>query len=484
MAETSTPDGEPADRRPRPSRGVAGVAALTAGAVLLTGAGVVAGTLVTSPAQLAAAAGPPPPDVLTARVERRVLHETVVLRGTVVAGQTVRVAAPAAGGEGGAAVVTKVPVAAGATVRPGQVVLEVSGRPVVVLPGRLPAYRDLRPGARGTDVAQLQDALAALGHGRGGDPRGTFGAGTEEAVTEFYSSAGYDPRPAVDDGGAAVDGARRAVTGAERAAEDTRDALLAPPDATALRALRKARDRAAADLADARTALAAARAAAGPMVPAAEIVFVERFPARVATVDVAPGSPVSGSPMTLSSGRLMARGYLQEHQRGMVRPGRTVRVLDEETGAERTAEVTSVAGTATRRRGAPPPDGAAGPEETGSAAPAADGPVGYLLTVTPDRELPADLAGREVRLTVEAASTDGEALVVPVTAVSAGADGRTVVTAVRGGGRQEPVEVRTGTLGDGCVEVVPLTPGALAEGDSVVTGVAATGTDPDTGGTP
>ncbi|MFE0649250.1 peptidoglycan-binding protein [Streptomyces sp. NPDC059534] len=470
---TATEAGSGFDRGPRASRGAVGVAALVVGAVLLTASGVVAGSLITSPAQLAADAGPPPPDVLTARVERRVLRETVVLRGTVVAGQTVRVAPLAAGGEGGVPVVTKVPVAAGEAVRPGQVVLEVSGRPVVVLKGRLPVYRDLRPGATGDDVAQLQDALASLGHGRGDDPRGTFGAGTKRAVAEFYSSAGYDPRPAVADDGAAVDGARRAVTGAERAAEDTRDALLDTADATQVKALRKARDRAAADLADALTVLAAAKAAAGPMVPAAEIVFVERFPARVASVDAAPGSPVTGPLMTLSSGRLVVQGYLQDHQKGMVRPGRKVRILDEETGAELTAEVAAVAGTATRQRNGRPRDGGTGTEGGEGDGPTADGPVGFLLTAVPDREIPAGLAGKEVRLTVEAASTDGAALVVPVTAVSAGADGRTLVTTVRADGRQDRVEVRTGTLGDGYVEVVPLAAGRLAEGEAVVTGVAA-----------
>ncbi|MEU4062085.1 peptidoglycan-binding protein [Streptomyces wedmorensis] len=448
------------------------LAALVVGAVFLTGAGVVAGTLITTPAQLAANAAPPPPDVLTAPVEHRVLHETVVLRGTVVAGQTVRVAPPAPGGEG-ASVVTKVPFAAGATLRPGQVVLEVSGRPVVVLKGRLPVYRDLRPGATGDDVAQLQDALAALGHDRGDDPRGTFGAGTKDAVTDFYAAAGYAPRPAVADDGAAVDGARAAVTAAERAAEDTRDALLDNRDATRTKDLRKARGRAAVDLADARTALARARAAAGPMVPAGEIVFVERFPARVASVGVVPGSPVTGSPMTLSSGRLVAQGHLHDHQKGMVRPGQKVRILDEETGDEVTADVVTVADRATPRHAGPPGDSGTGGGGGDAEQPSGDVPVGYLLTAAPGEDLPPGLAGREVRLTVEAASTGGEALVVPVTAVSAGADGRTVVTVVRADARQDRVEVRTGTLGDGYVEVVPLAPGRLAAGDEVVTGVAA-----------
>ncbi|MFI2733448.1 peptidoglycan-binding protein [Streptomyces sp. NPDC018711] len=453
------------------------VAALVAGAVVLTGAGVAATSLIRSPAQVAADAEPPPQDVLVARVENRVLAETVVLRGTVVAGQTVQVAPVSAGGEGAVApVITKVPVKNGDAVHPGQVLLEVSGRPVFVLRGGLPVYRDLKPGATGEDVKQLQGALAALGHGRGGDARGTFGPGTKEAVEEFYSSIGYDPRPAVDDDGAAVDGAKASVTGAERALVDARDALAANTDDAQKKTLRKARDRAAEDLDTAREALAKAEAAAGPMVPAAEVVFVRTFPARVATVTARPGAQVSGTAMTLSSGRLMAQGYLQNHQKGMVRAGQKVRILAETTGQEATGRVVSVADTPSQQQDQQPDTQGSGPDGNGATGGGGggtqgNGATGYLFTVDPSRELPPGLAGQEVRLTIEAASTDGKALVVPVTAVSAGVDGRTVVTTVDGTGRQRRIEVRTGTTGDGFVEVLPATPGALKEGDEVVTGV-------------
>ncbi|WP_369145865.1 peptidoglycan-binding protein [Streptomyces sp. R44] len=458
------------------------VAALVAGAVALTGAGVAATALIRSPAQVAADAEPPPQDVLVARIENRVLAETVVLRGTVVAGQTVQVAPVSAGGEGGTSpVITKVSVKSGDAVRSGKVLLEVSGRPVFVLRGGLPVYRDLKPGATGDDVKQLQDALAALGHGRGGDSKGTFGPGTKDAVEEFYSSIGYDPKPAVDDDGAAVDGAGTAVTGAERAVVDARDALAANKDATQTKSLKKARDRAVEDLAAARETLAKAEAAAGPMVPAAEVVFVRAFPARVATITARPGAQVSGTAMTLSSGKLMAQGYLQDHQKGLVRAGQKVRILAETTGQETAGTVVSVADTPSQQ------DQQSGPQGTGSGGNSGsgtgnggggggdgtqgNGAVGYLFTVDPARELPSGLAGQEVRLTIEAASTDGKALVVPVTAVSAGVDGKTVVTTVDGTGRQERIEVRTGTTGDGYVEIVPLTAGALQEGDEVVTGV-------------
>ncbi|CAM5324866.1 peptidoglycan-binding protein [Streptomyces narbonensis] len=476
-APASAADPAPAAAHHHLRRGRLWIGGLVVGAVVLTAAGAFAGTVIKSPAQVAADAAAPPADVLTAPVERRVLHETVVLRGTVTAGQTVQVAPVVSGGEGGTPVVTKVPFAVGAAVRPGQVLLEISGRPLFVLPGRLPVYRDLKPGATGDDVAQLQAALVGLGFGRGGDPEGTYGEGTKAAVEGFYLAAGYDPRPAVDDDGAGVDTATAAVTAAERAVEDAADALAENKDQAQRKNLRKSRDRAAEDLAEARTALGKAWAAAGPMVPAGEVVFVERFPARVASAAVRPGSQASGTLVSLSSGRLLAQGLLQDHQRGMVRPGQKVRVVDEVTGTELTAEVASVASTPTSPEAAQ--DGGGGEGREGAAP--AKGPAGFLFTALPAKEIPPALAGQDVRLTIEAASTDGEALVVPVTAVSAGADGRTLVTVVDANGRRNPVEVRTGTLGDGYVEVVPLRAGALAEGAEVVTGVAATGAAQDGG---
>lgn len=61
-------------------------------------------------------------------------------------------------------------------------------------------------------------------------------------------------------------------------------------------------------------------------------------------------------------------------------------------------------------------------------------------------------------------------LVVPLSAVSATADGKTVVT-VYENGRRRRVEVTPGTVGGGSAEVRPLTEGALRTGDQVIVGV-------------
>ncbi|MFI6000523.1 peptidoglycan-binding protein [Streptomyces sp. NPDC051366] len=487
------------------SRRRAWVAAVAVGAVLLSGAGVTASLVIKSPAQTAAEAGPPPLDVLIARVEKRVLRDTVILRGTVTSAQAVQFTPTAPGGEGTAApVVTKVAVRQGDQVEAGKVLLEVSGRPVFALPGRLPVYRDLKPGATGDDVKQLQKALADLGHGTGSDKAGTFGAGTKTALAAFYKSIGYDPLPALADRGEALKAAEDAVTSAERSLEDARAAAKGGTGSTGstgttgstgatggsgakgsessgssgsgkgsgqdgARTVARAQE----DLNKARERLTEARAASGPMLPAGEVVFLESFPARADSVAVRPGSPVSGSAMSLSAGALVVRGQLQEHQKGLVRGGQKVEILSEVSGVTAAAEVQSVADSA---QSAPAPgNGSTGGQgqgqDQGQQAPAPGGPAGYELLVRPLAPLDAKLVGQDVRLTVEAAATDGNALVVPVSAVSAGADGRTIVTVVDGKGTQRRVEVRPGTTGDGYVEVRPTADGALAEGDSVVTGI-------------
>jgi multidrug efflux pump subunit AcrA (membrane-fusion protein) len=59
--------------------------------------------------------------------------------------------------------ITKLP-AVGQVVRQGQVLYRVSGKPVVLLYGRVPAYRSLSYDMTGPDVTELNAALVALGY--------------------------------------------------------------------------------------------------------------------------------------------------------------------------------------------------------------------------------------------------------------------------------------------------------------------------------
>jgi hypothetical protein len=69
---------------------------------------------------------------------------------------------PASPGSG-ASTFTWLP-AVGQTIRQGQVIYQVSGAPVVLLYGSVPAYRDLSEGMTGADVTQLNTDLVRLGY--------------------------------------------------------------------------------------------------------------------------------------------------------------------------------------------------------------------------------------------------------------------------------------------------------------------------------
>src|SRR5438552_4665336 len=92
----------------------------------------------------------------------------------------------------GALVVTATPKRVGDKVAAGDVIVQISGRPVIALHGALPAYRDLKPGSSGPDVKQLQIALESL-HYEISDAPGQFGAHTKQAVADLYEHLGYEP---------------------------------------------------------------------------------------------------------------------------------------------------------------------------------------------------------------------------------------------------------------------------------------------------
>ncbi|MFD9166147.1 peptidoglycan-binding protein, partial [Streptomyces sp. NPDC059558] len=198
----------------------------------------------------------------------------------------------------------------------------------------------------------------------------------------------------------------------------------------------------------------------------------------LSTVAARARSPVSGPVLTHSAGELVVEAYLKDDKRQLLRAGMAVVISSEVSGTDARGKVALVATerTAAQPAGDLPQQGqgqdpkGGGGSGGGSGAGGAD--LGYRMVVRADQPLPAGFAGQDVRLTIESAATDGEALVVPVTAVSAGADGRTVVTAVSADGTQRRIEVRTGTSGDGFVAVTPARAGALAAGTRVVIGAA------------
>lgn len=245
-------------------------------AVLSTG-GLGASAWVRSPAEAAADTGPPTPTVLTARVVHQRLTAVTVFRGTFTASGTASFTpraplAPdgtAASGNGAdTAVVTAVKARTGQRVRAGKVLVEVGYRPVVALPGRVPALRDLAEGDTGPDVTELQYALRELGYRHGTDRTGSFGSGTAAAVGRFYATIGY-PVPTRPSGGR-----KKAV-----------------------------------------------------MMPASEVMYVPSFPATVTRLDGRVGE--KAGTVTLATNGLRLRGRLDPAFEGVVKAGQSVKVVDE-----------------------------------------------------------------------------------------------------------------------------------------------------------
>lgn len=144
-----------------------------------------------SPAELAARTAPPTASLISVPVEKRVLSSDVVVRGTVRYGAPQEVSLPVSALKKGNGIVTTAAVK-GKELSEGNVALSVSGRPVFVLQGAQPAYRDMGPGTKGEDVRQLEQSLARLGFNPG--PRdGVYDGRTAAAVAAWYLAAGWSP---------------------------------------------------------------------------------------------------------------------------------------------------------------------------------------------------------------------------------------------------------------------------------------------------
>jgi len=200
-------------------------------------------------------------------------------------------------------------------------------------------------------------------------------------------------------------------------------------------------------------------AAAGPTVAQGEVVFVPRMPARVQAavsvlgpVDAGGGEFGGGSSglVTLAAGDLVVMSAVRAGDEGFVRVGMPVELLDETTGRVFAGRVESIAETAVLD---------------------VSGVMSRPAVIVADDELPGELAGANLRVTLTAAASEGEVLVVPLAAVSTSADGTTRVS-VLDDGAENPVdvEVEVGISADGFVAVTPVNDGELTVADRVVVG--------------
>ncbi len=334
---------------------------------------------------------------------------------------------------------TRMPEKAGDRVKPGHVIAEIDGRPVIVLRGRLPAYRDLHEGDHGPDVGQLQRELTGFGYADY-DARGYFGASTALALLLFYRHLGYDApiyHPKV---------ARAPATAAEPTV---------PPWA----------DPAAHWIAVRQTATVYGIPSA--YLPRSEVVFIPSRSALVTSVGGRVGDLVGGSAvLTLATGDPYVTADLTAHQAALARRGMSASIV------AASPILVTARGTVTRI-GLLPPVG--GPPLRG-----------YPVLVKPRRALPQSMIGASVRVTLAAPVTSEPVLTVPVAAiVSTGRGlanhgpanhglanhGGTGQVVVLRNGRRVRVQIFTGPTADGLVAVQPVNPGTLRSGDRVLIGV-------------
>ncbi|WP_092624132.1 hypothetical protein [Jiangella sp. DSM 45060] len=421
-------------------------------AVIALGAGIFAGTRITSPADAIARTAAPEASEVTVPVETRTLNSEVVTRGDVSAAGAVDVK-PETGGLETPPIVTGQVPEVGAEIAEGAALLEIVGRPLIALAGELPMYRSLRPGMSGPDVAQLEVTLDRLGLDPG-EVDDEYTLSTGNAVAELFERIGYEA-PAPDPGAEAeLDAANDAVEAAEDAVEDAEDAVesadeSAPgPDGAPVDtdALEDALDDAREQLADARTARDEAAAAAGTPLPASEVVFVPSLPRRVDEVHVRRGGQIDGAAMSVSGASLVVTANVDKADFELLAVDQPVSI-ELPTGEQVPGTITAIA------------------EAEG------EGASGWNVTVTPGELTPEQaeaLRGQNVRVTVPIESTEGDVLAVPLAALTAGPGGESRVEVMRDG-VAELVEVEVGLTAQGYAEVTAVD-GTLAAGDLVVVG--------------
>jgi peptidoglycan hydrolase-like protein with peptidoglycan-binding domain len=457
--------------------------------VLTAGASWVAGSSIKSPAEVAARTAPPKASPILVPVEERVLTSDIVTRGTGRFGlpQIISIAPsflkPSPG------VITTLPVR-NTQLDEGDVMLTASGRPVFILQGEIPPYRDLTPGTSGDDISQLEAALKRLGFDPG-PVDGTYDEQTSAAVADWYASAGFEPFGATADEVANIRALEQELAIAIKdklAADDA--AAAAPLAVTAARAkadyaVALERSNAPTNLAVAQTAVESAQLAgeveiqaaldaqkaaereakrlndlavqltadldiakrrASVKVPVDEIVFVSVLPVRIEEVQVASGDAVSGPVLTVTSNQVVIDSTLRLDEAPLVRPGMAVTIDEPDLGLKATGVVSKVADT-----------------------PGTNGADGFhiYMEVQVD-ETPISLEGVSLRLTIPIESTGGAVTAVPISALSLAADGSSRVQ-VDNNGSLEFIVVEPGLSADGFVEVSPMD-GTLKPGQLVVIG--------------
>ncbi|WP_083501992.1 peptidoglycan-binding protein [Sphaerimonospora mesophila] len=204
----------------------------------------------------------------------------------------------------------------------------------------------------------------------------------------------------------------------------------------------------------------------GVSIPPGEVVFLASLPARLDKAAVKPGVVIDGKIGTVTSSTFAVSGSVDSDEAKLLRTGMKA-VIETADGQTYPARLTAI-GKAAEAKDA---TASAGSESGGDAADGSAtgvGSVPVLLTPIKTTKGLRDLVGVPVTVKIAVGATEGDVLTVPVAAVITSADGRPRVQVERPGGKAVDVEVTTGLTADGKVEVTPVEPGTLTDGDRVV----------------
>lgn len=388
--------------------------------VLCVASSFAAGRLVRSPAQVAADAAPPPPSILTSPVVEGYVTQAIVVRGSVTRGAAVSIDGVAP--EGAESVLTGRPLRVGEKVRPGMVIAEVSYRPIIALTGRIPMIRDLSVGSAGPDVAQLQDAIQALGwdiH----DTSGTFGPSTAAALEKLYESVGYSAptqAPVEASGGDDVgsdDGQSKSGTGEARLSSDG-SAKSHPREVIVARK--------------------------------SELALINHLPGTVSAISAPVGGPAGDALVTISTAPPTVRASLAPAQRSLVQVGDEVMLSSASPAYRARARIAHIGATVQD-------------EQTKA--------FSVPLRLIPAKTPPAGTLdqGIQVKIAVQRHADSG--MIVPVAAIYTTGDGSTAVLKVANNGSQE-VTVQVLETGSGRARILSAEPNTISIGDRVRVGVS------------
>jgi Putative peptidoglycan binding domain len=266
---------------------------VVAAAVLSAGIGIVVGKRLQSPADAAANAAPPVASRITVPVEKRSLTARLIANGDVQFNEPtpLRLAGSVGASGGATQIITSIPEQ-DRELSEGDIVMEVSGRPVFVFQGTLPTYRPFEPGTSGPDVEQLEAALLRLGFDSG-PVDGVYDDATETAIDQLYFTNGYGSEGPTPEQRTQLRAAEKAATDARQALARARQDLATagkPPTGSELIRLQQ-------QLKQATDAVPAAQAAADKRMAAAEAAVATATKARDAAQKardaVQPGSSVT-----------------------------------------------------------------------------------------------------------------------------------------------------------------------------------------------